>query len=257
MKSIISVVNNITKDLKKCNPLALYIVLSMTLVIFEISQDSIHMDQELLIDAIVALITGGFIYKLCKSNKHKPAYGILSVYIVYWIINRYMKDEPVIVSGEQADNMAMINAMNAMNANMNGNVKETFQQCQQNSGNSADYCRGDYNDSANSVGVFAGAPAKCGEVGHCNMADYYNQRAGWANSSMPDKPAVVAPNCHSQSPLFDRPCSMLETPVTKLRNYPINTDTHQPHYRLCHEDSRKVQIAHDPHSQPYVSTNDV
>jgi len=102
----------------------------------------------------------------------------------------------------------------------------------------------------NSVGAYA----RVGNVG--NLADYYEKRAKWVNQvdlSMPDG-IPKAPHS-SEDPCViqqDANGSIFDAPSTKLRNYGINSETHEPLYQLQFEDSNKVQVAFDPYSSPYV-----
>lgn len=257
MNKLSSLLNNTLKDIKSCNPLLLYTVLSISVLIYNICNGLIAPTHNYIIDVIVTFTTGFVVSKLCKDRQHKMAYGVVGLYAVYWIIGGSSTDT------ENPD-VLMANASNAMNMNMNGNggIKEQFQQCQLITDESGvTKCQSDYNlDARNGVGALSGVGNTCGKSGYCNVGEYYEKRGDWIQQqdlSMPDGPPRVAENCLSSSPTFDRPCSAFETPATKLRNYPIDTDHHQPHYRLCHEDPMKVQIAHDPESFPYVATKNV
>jgi hypothetical protein len=81
------------------------------------------------------------------------------------------------------------------------------------------------------VGIYAGV----GALG--NMADYYQRRAEWINSTTQKTPG--------------NKCDILKTPATQLRKYGINTDTHQPNYRLEGQDDDKIQMGFDPYELSY------
>lgn len=257
-----------------CNSVKLvYGLVSLLMLGMELSENNgtLSLDTNLMIDLVVWAVTTAMVLKLCKDKKYLMAYGVIALHVGYWVIKNSDNQRDSPTEAEVA------NAMNAMNAAMNGNATasdvieavkdemnsknvETFQRCELTGSGAGEFCDGDYSDARNGVGAFAGVAKKCGTVGHCNMAKYYERRADWVEQqdlSMPDSPPVVAPNCLSDSPLFPRPCSAVDTPATKLRHYPINTDTHQPPYRLCHENSAKVQIGFDPHARPYEAAENV
>lgn len=144
------------------------------------------------------------------------------------------------------NNNAAANFNNSKPRNgLNGNIPTKGNAVQNNNKNANAY---------NAVGAFAGA----GKLG--NLSDYYQKRASWINQvdlSMPDGPAR-APHAESNAPCVIQQHdkrSVFETPSNKLRNYGINTRTHQRHYRLGHEDHNKVQTGYDAHMPTYSSTD--
>jgi hypothetical protein len=220
---------NLVKTINKlCTPMKVYALLASCLLLLDLSEKKYTIDMNVGIDMVVIMASSAFIMRLCKKNNVNMAYGVVGVYLVYWMMQRSASDV------------------------------ENFQKCKQVNDPcvSNEFCDNKYsNEFKDGVGAFAGASKDCSKQSEiCNVGKYYKKRAGWIQQqdlSMPDGPPDVAKNCLSTGPGFNRPCSVLDTPATKLRNYPIDTDNHQPHYRSCHENPLKVQIAYDPAVQPY------
>jgi hypothetical protein len=274
MKSVTNMIRKNVSSIKKCNPLFLYTGLVIGYTVYDVVSG--YDMKNLLPDILVGVVTSVFLTKLCKEKKHRMAYAVVAIYMGYWLVTRFVLDDADVVAvmnanmNANANAVKAMNAANAMNANMNAgnananvnmnagnaNTMEQFRQCEATSPTVLKDCKGDFNEkAANGVGAFAGVSSKCGGgQGYCNMSEYYGKRGDWIQQqdlSMPDGPPVVAQNCYSDSPTFDRPCSALDTPATMLRNYPINTDSHAPHYRLCSENPMKVQLGYDRGARPY------
>lgn len=162
-----------------------------------------------------------------------------------------------VASNDSANNMANSSAPANFNGNMkrkglNGNIPVKGNATNSKAKNSSGV------DAYNSVGAYTRAGHN-GIVG--NIGEYYQKRADWVNQidlSMPDGPAK-APWAESDAPCIIQQHdnrSVLETPSSKLRNYGINTDTHQPRYRLKSENDNKVQTGFDPHMPAYEKAFD-
>ena len=226
--------NLVKKFNKLCSPMKLYALLASFLLLINLNDKEYTTFMRMGVDMLVVLLSSGLIMKLCENNNLNLAYGVICVYIVFWGMWNSIPDV------------------------------EKFQKCQPVVDNTVntDFCNNKYGmNFKDRVGGVAGASETCSEQAElCNVAKYYNKRADWIQQqdlSMPDGPPTVASNCSSKSPSFDKPCSALDTPATKLRNYPINTDTHQPNYRSCYENPLKVQTAYDASIKPYEQASRV
>ena len=86
-----------------------------------------------------------------------------------------------------------------------------------------------------------------------NLAKYYEKRAEWVLNRPLDQ-ATNGSSADSNAPCIIQQQdarSVVETPSNKLRNYGINTSSHEPSYRLSFEDDNKVQSGFDPSVIPY------
>lgn len=114
-------VNNVVNTFKNsCNPLQLFTLLSVILIVFEVFDAKNFNISVVFIQFLVVIISGGLIYKLCKDKDVNMAYLTLGIFLSFWFIQK-SKILDSLFDDSNSNKNVNVNTNANMNANSNAN----------------------------------------------------------------------------------------------------------------------------------------